>query len=513
MEIRDAGGALIGWELEHTAQQVDNAIDSVGNKADQTALDELKSALDEFKDGYEILDLWNHVELLYEDKYVNLVDGHVRYDDNAYGLNSYLLRVDGSKKYTAQDGFRIVLPLKADRYTAASSLLLTSVNTIDCSQYSDVEYLAFSLEGVDETVISEGEIAQTGYRLPTWAEESFVKKGNSPAYESKTESSLTDGQGILLTTRTNLRKGERAVFSTRFAVNGFVKVQFGLNFWTVLGDSYKRNYFEIDTTNISYKPIPTSAPTVIPHGLTIANNFTAIAEMMNDATLELTLVSNGEMFKTTISNYVKNTIGAYFAQSVGSTLSSCKLSWTCKDINKKIWLFGDSYVAYAQNRWPYYLTEYGYDKNVLIDGFPGESGENAGFGFENLAKHGEPLYSVWLVGMNDGTDPDDSTPNTNWATRKNKFLAICEQYGITPIFATIPNVPSINHRAKNAWIKSSGYRYIDMAHAVGAESSSTWFYGMLSGDNLHPSETGAKALFTQVLLDLPEIMVSDFGVN
>ena len=104
MEIRDAGGALIGWELEHTAQQVDNAIDSVGNKADQTALDELKSALDEFKDGYEILDLWNHVELLYEDKYVNLVDGHVRYDDNAYGLNSYLLRVDGSKKYTAQDG-------------------------------------------------------------------------------------------------------------------------------------------------------------------------------------------------------------------------------------------------------------------------------------------------------------------------------------------------------------------------------------------------------------------------
>lgn len=34
-EIRDAGGALIAWELSHTAQQVDDGVDAAGT-AEQT---------------------------------------------------------------------------------------------------------------------------------------------------------------------------------------------------------------------------------------------------------------------------------------------------------------------------------------------------------------------------------------------------------------------------------------------------------------------------------------------
>ena len=78
---------------------------------------------------------------------------------------------------------------------------------------------------------------------------------------------------------------------------------------------------------------------------------------------------------------------------------------------------------------------------------------------------------------------------------------------MTPVFATIPNVPSINHNGKNAWIKASGYRYIDMCHAVGADVDVNWLGTMLSSDNIHPSEDGARALFAQVIQDFPEIMV------
>ena len=90
------------------------------------------------------------------------------------------------------------------------------------------------------------------------------------------------------------------------------------------------------------------------------------------------------------------------------------------------------------------------------------------------------------------------------------MLSICEENGITPIFATIPNVPSVLNTGKNAWIKASDYRYIDFAAAVGAESAaSTWFSGMLSSDNIHPTESGAKALFARALVDFPEIMLND----
>ena len=69
-------------------------------------------------------------------------------------------------------------------------------------------------------------------------------------------------------------------------------------------------------------------------------------------------------------------------------------------------------------------------------------------------------------------------------------------------------MPTVNNEQKNAWVRASGYRYIDFAKAVGADENGVWYSGMLSNDNVHPSVTGAKALYTQVLVDLPEVAVS-----
>ena len=146
---------------------------------------------------------------------------------------------------------------------------------------------------------------------------------------------------------------------------------------------------------------------------------------------------------------------------------------------------------------------------MLLDwhtGFPGEGGVNGRVAFNNLLQYGTPKFAVWCLGMNDGSD-SDSAPSTSWVTHRDYFLQYCEDNNVTPIFATIPSVPSISHEQKNAWIRSSGYRYIDFAKAVGASASGVWYGDMLSNDGVHPSESGAKALFAQVLLDLPEIMV------
>ena len=216
------------------------------------------------------------------------------------------------------------------------------------------------------------------------------------------------------------------------------------------------------------------------------------------------------MFTQTLP-FTKETISQVVVISENSTLTNCKLTWTPSDINKKIWLFGDSYIAYSPARWPYYLHNYNYDNNVLLDGWPGEGSVNARNSLMTLIQFGTPKYIVWCMGMNDGSDTDASTPSSNWTVRRDEMLTICNNNGITPIFATIPNVPSILHTGKNAWIKASGYRYIDFAAAVGAESAgATWFSGMLSSDNVHPSEYGAKALFARVLLDFPEIMLNNF---
>ena len=177
-------------------------------------------------------------------------------------------------------------------------------------------------------------------------------------------------------------------------------------------------------------------------------------------------------------------------------------------MKKAIWIFGDSYTAYEPERWAYYLNEYGYDENVLISAFPGAWSSSAITSLETLLNYGEPKFALWAMGLNDGSDSSDS-PSESWANNKAQFLNICEENGIIPIFGTIPTIPTVNNEQKNAWIRSSGYRYIDFARAVLANSSGAWGSGMLSSDGVHPTINGARALFSRALTDFPELMVDN----
>ena len=101
----------------------------------------------------------------------------------------------------------------------------------------------------------------------------------------------------------------------------------------------------------------------------------------------------------------------------------------------------------------------------------------------------------------------NNTINASYKTCLDEVMETCNNNNIILILATIPNVPGRSMIYKNQYVKESGYRYIDFAKAVGAEElDSTWYEGMLSDDNIHPSALGAKALYSQLIADFPEIL-------
>jgi len=424
------------------------------------------------------------------------------------GYRWYAIPVDGESTYQFT-GARFACLGKGNTIgSEAVGTLLANTTEIDTTGASYL-FLTYTSSTTSIEVRRVGIAYEySNFIMPTW-----MRKGledAKPKYISTT-GSLSDGTFLaLMGYKQNLRKGERYVFSGNITTMSVIK--FGFIYANAFSASTEiLNEFTIDGTYITYKNDSTSSSYInrYEHGITFSNNLQFIFEYLPEGNAKITLISSGMMFSQTLP-FVKQSISQVVVLSVGSTLTNCKLTWTPIDIDKTIWMFGDSYFAYSSARWTYYMQQYGYAENVLLDGWPGEGSVNARNSLMTLIQFGTPKYIVWCMGMNDGSDTDANTPSSNWTIRRDEMLAICNENGITPIFATIPNVPSILHTGKNAWIKASGYRYIDFAAAVGAESAgSTWYSGMLSSDNIHPSESGAKALFARALVDFPELMLNE----
>ena len=314
------------------------------------------------------------------------------------------------------------------------------------------------------------------------------------------------------------RKGSKIVFECR--------VTSGTNFnigFSTSKDSITSPHNVIQITNekiISPENIQYS------HGLTIAGNVQVVFEKSEGGVNKVSLICNGNKFTQEMSGLGFTHLSVPYAISQGLIATDCTLIYTNTDLDKKIYMFGDSYTSIANTRWPYYANEDGYLDNVLLDGFSGEGALQAVKSLPDIietgcVKNGEEKLIVWLIGMNDNSDPNDTTPSNQWINGKNKLLEVCEEYGLIPVFATIPSVKgnttsgAINNKGKNYWIRNSGYRYIDFEKAVGADLSNEWYAGMLNPgteqapDYVHPTDKGAIALYTQLLLDLPEIMIED----
>ena len=240
------------------------------------------------------------------------------------------------------------------------------------------------------------------------------------------------------------------------------------------------------------------------HGLTIKDYLLVVVDKVPGTGAVLTIHTNGGTYTRTNTSWTDDHGAPYVLNNSGAEISNVKMTWTSSALRNRNWVFGDSYVTIATTRWPKYVYELGFGDNLMINGYPGEQSAAGYEDFISCLELGTPTICAWCLGMN---DVDDGDVNADWLKYTQTFLRVCAFYDITPILATIPCCPIAEHRYKNAWVRESGYRYIDFASAVNIEQdSTTWHDDMLHTDNIHPTAIGAVALATQVLLDYPELL-------
>lgn len=339
--------------------------------------------------------------------------------------------------------------------------------------------------GINAIKVIHRELAKSAYVKPT------------PLGYMMEHGSLTNGEVLSLPYH-NVKNDNIYVFNAN--IDTFEQVKF------IKSSDF---YIEVDSTNL-YITNDTTTYTA-PHGINIADNITLM--VCNETAESVSLIrvsSDGQEFNyTTATRFLMDT-GAPQIQSVGSTLTECTFSWVSKNVNAPIWLFGDSYFSWYNNRWTYYLARDGYTKDCLLNGYAGEASKDAYDALINLLGITTPKIVVWCMGMNDG----DSTTavNANWEKYYNRLINLSKKYGFEIVLYTVPTTPVINNKFKNAIARDSGYRYIEADLAVRIDDNGNWITGALnegtteSPDNVHPTPMGAKIIYYRVISDLPEIM-------
>ena len=244
------------------------------------------------------------------------------------------------------------------------------------------------------------------------------------------------------------------------------------------------------------------------HGLTISDFIYVCIEKDDKTNAKVTIMSKSGTYalQTTAGTYYG--VNGAIKASTTSELTNATINYIAKDLSKDTWMFRYRNITLNHNgKYMTQLVNMGFADKICSCGYGGAASANIVFDFRNLTAIAKPKRIVWALGMND-KDGDNSV-NANWKARYNEVRTYCDSNGIELILATIPNTPSVStaNSYKNEIVRASGYRYIDFAKAVNAESdNASWFDGMLSSDNVHPTELGAKVLASRFLMDVPEII-------
>jgi len=262
----------------------------------------------------------------------------------------------------------------------------------------------------------------------------------------------------------------------------------------------------VDSTYLYYR-LSSGSIASVAHGLEISEDLHIVIDSpfkVNELG-RITICSRGNEYTLTETPYGTDMNNTPYLVSSGAVMTDCAFSWIPKDIDKPIWIFGDSWVSMYDTRWPFYMVRGGFTNSWMLNGFAGEDTDEAYESLLNLLTIRKPDYIVWLLGMN---NRDSSTAvNTVWKSIYDKLTALCTEYKINLILYTVPNTPTIKNTFKNEIVRESGYRYIDGVAAVGDDGAGNWFtgYEQSSTDHNHTSARGAKALFHRILTDFPEI--------
>lgn len=317
-----------------------------------------------------------------------------------------------------------------------------------------------------------------------------------------TAASLSSGASLAIDSAPKHIKKNVGV-SALMKFSAFSSVTIGKGF-----NEYKGRWIVIDTTNVTpyyYNGTTAVAGTPVAHGLTITDYLQISMFVGVDGVCTVNINTARGTFKTDIDfqyewNYTPFVFG-------NQAMTDVQLTYTCADLRCPLWIFGDSYMSVANNRVAGQLQTAGFF-NYCINSLAGISSGDSYADLLKMLAFATPKYIIWALGMNGS--------NSSTITSLQTLIAKCEEKEINLILYVTPNTPNKDNTSLNAFVTSTGLRYVNAYDAVGANAAGEWYgHGtandMLSTDNTHPTVLGAKALAMRFLIDAPEIM--QYGQN
>lgn len=297
----------------------------------------------------------------------------------------------------------------------------------------------------------------------------------------------------------NSKKNNIIGFEANFESMGSVRIAHGTSY-----DSNRSASIVVDETSIYLYDKSTNLRATYPHSLTMDKFITVSIVVGNTRNAKIILTTaNGRFVQDDV--YWGGCREDITAQVVAGTFTNARLTWYVPDYNYDLWCFGDSYFDF----WGLDIIENLGFHNFMFDGFGGR-GSRSAFASLNLAlKKATPKKILWCLGMN---DPDTETAiDAEWKETVDSIIDLCNKKGIELILCTIPETPVTVHTFKNAYVKASGKRYVDVCHAVGADINDTWYDGLRNNtesDKIHPTNLGKKVIADYMIANVPELCVN-----
>ena len=307
----------------------------------------------------------------------------------------------------------------------------------------------------------------------------------------------SDTLSILTINASNSKKNNLIGFEANFLTMGSVRIAHGTSY-----DANRSASIVVDATNIYLYDKSTNLRATYPHGLTMDKFITVsiVVGQMRTAKIILT-TANGRFIQDSV--FWGGCREDVTAQAISGTFTNARLTWYVPDYNHDLWAFGDSYFDFWVAD---VIQNLGYH-NFMSDGFGSRRSTSAFISLKLALAKAMPKKILWCLGMND-PDTEDAI-NAEWKATLDNLINLCDEKGIELILCTIPNTPVTVHKYKNAYVKSSGKRYVDVCHAVGADVSPEWYDGMRTNtetDKIHPTNPlGTRTIADYMLENVPEL--------
>ena len=288
-------------------------------------------------------------------------------------------------------------------------------------------------------------------------------------------------------------------------VSLFDKILIGRGFYI-----YQGGYIEIGTSEIKIYFVDAPGEQTLletaPHGLTILNNVKVYISLRYNIA-KIIIISGSGYFEHETANLWGNYDPFVKSINTTGTLKSFSLN-TKEDFTKQTVVISDSYGGENNlTRWVGNLyLNYGIT-SFMTSNMSGCKSPEAYDLLVEVLKYVKPKYVIWNIGMNDASDT--LTYDPIWKTYFDLAIQKCNENNVEIILATLPSMLGIakprDHRKKTEHMKTIGKRIIDFDLAV-SDGNGTWKAGLLSADQVHPTEVGAKVLAMQVITDFIEIL-------